>query len=150
MEVRHATVLDADRIHELISQHSSIGLMLPKTPYKVFSNIQKFFVVTENDKILGCVSLTILWRDCAEITSLAVDGTQFGRGIGRMLVQECIKAARELKVDAVFALTYQDKFFEKMGFKKVDKDRFPRKLWRECLECPKLEECDEKAYLLHL
>ena len=150
MEIRRATVPDADRIHELIEQHSSRGLMLPKTPYKVFNNIQRFFVVTEKDNIVGCVSLSILWRDCAEITSLAVDGTQFGKGIGRMLVNRCIEEARELKVDTVFALTYQDKFFEKMGFHKVDKDMFPRKLWRECLECPKLEVCDEKAYLLHL
>ena len=43
-----------------------------------------------------------------------------------------------------------DKFFEKMGFTFSDKNAFPRKLWRECLECPKLEHCDELAYVLDL
>ena len=47
-------------------------------------------------------------------------------------------------------LTYQDRFFEKLGFQLVDKDLFPRKLMWECLECPKLEHCDERAYLKDL
>jgi len=71
-------------------------------------------------------------------------------GIGSMLVKKCIEKAKKLKVERVIALTYQDKFFEKMGFVLSNKDKFPRKLWRECLECPKLEVCDEKAYVYEL
>lgn len=88
--------------------------------------------------------------DLAEITSLAVADQYKGKGAGRMLVDECLKKARKLKITRVIALTYQAKFFEHLGFKQVDKDHFPRKLWRECLECPKLENCDEIAYLYEL
>ena len=150
MKIREATVNDVDAIVKLINYHAAKGLMLSKTPYKIFSTIQNFFVVEEEDKIVGCASLSVIWRDLCEICSLAVDEHFKKRGIGRLLVEKSIKKARVLKIPRVIALTYQDKFFEKLGFRLVDKDQFPRKLWRECLECPKLEECDESAYLYDL
>lgn len=151
MKIRNATVLDEERILLLVNSHASQGLMLAKTPYKIFSNIQKFFVA-ENDAgiVVGCVSLSVMWRDSAEVTSLAVDKDYFGQGVGRALVEKCIEAARTLKIPKLIALTYQDKFFEKLNFRLIDKDMFPRKLWRECLECPKLEFCDEKAYMFEI
>lgn len=147
MIIKEATVLDVDEIVNLINSHASKGLMLPKTPYKVFSTIQNFFVAKIDKKIVGCVSLNVIWKDLCEICSLAVDEKHKGRGVGKMLVKKTLEKAKKLKIKKVIALTYQDKFFEKMNFNKVDKDQFPRKLWRECLECPKLEECDEMAYL---
>jgi amino-acid N-acetyltransferase len=150
MMIREATVKDADNIVDLVNNYAKRGMMLPKTPYKVFSTIQNFFVVEENNKIIGCAALSVIWKDLAEICSLAVSEENLKKGIGKILVEKCIEKAKILKIEKVMALTYQDKFFEKMGFVLVDKDQFPRKLWRECLECPKLEECDEFAYLLKL
>ena len=150
MQIRKATVLDADKIVELVNYNANKGLMLAKTPYKVFSTIQNFFVAEDNREIVGCVSLSVIWQDLCEVCSLAVSEEHKGRGIGRMLVKRCIEKARQLKIPRVIALTYQDKFFERLGFVNVDKDQFPRKLWRECLECPKLEQCDELAYLYKL
>ena len=150
MQIRKATVLDADKIVELVNYNANKGLMLAKTPYKVFSTIQNFFVAEDNGEIIGCVSLSVIWQDLCEVCSLAVSEEHKGRGIGRMLVERCIEKARQLKIPRVIALTYQDKFFERLGFVNVDKDQFPRKLWRECLECPKLEQCDELAYLYKL
>lgn len=148
--IREATVLDVDRIVELINYHAQKGLMLSKTPYKVFSTIQNFFVAIKNNEIVGCAALNVIWKDLAEICSLAVDDKHKGMGIGKKLVEKCIEKAKNLKVPKVIALTYQTEFFEKMGFKLVDKDMFPRKLWRECLECPKLESCDESAYVYYI
>jgi amino-acid N-acetyltransferase len=147
MIIREATVLDVDHIVDLINSHAAKGLMLSKTPYKVFSTIQNFFVAEINKKIVGCASLNVIWRDLSEICSLAVNKKYRKKGAGKLLVDKALDKAKKLKINQVIALTYQDKFFEKMGFKRVDKDQFPRKLWRECLECPKLEECDEMAYL---
>ena len=147
MVIREATVLDVDEIVNLINLHASKGLMLPKTPYKIFSTIQNFFVAEIDKKVIGCSALSVIWKDLCEICSLAVDEKYKYKGVGRMLVEKSIEKAKKLKIKQVIALTYQDKFFEKMGFYRVDKDQFPRKLWRECLECPKLEECDEMAYL---
>ncbi|MBN2546180.1 MAG: N-acetyltransferase [Spirochaetes bacterium] len=150
MIIREATVDDADIIVELVNCHADKGLMLSKTPYKVFSTIQNFFVAEKDGKVIGCVSLSVIWRDLCEVCSLAVADDYKGQGIGKKLVEVCIERARKLKIPRVIALTYQNKFFEKLGFKFVDKDKFPRKLWRECLECPKLEQCDELAYVYYL
>lgn len=145
-----ATVKDADPILRLVNKNASDGLMLTKTPYKIYTTIQNFFIAEEDGKVVGCAALSTLWNDLAEVCSLAVDDNHMGKGIGRKLVNACIEKARSLKLPKIMALTYQDKFFEKMGFTQVDKDIFPRKIWRECLECPKLEECDEFAYMMDL
>ena len=146
--IRNATVMDDTRILELINSHAAKGLMLSKTPYKIYCNIQSFFVAEDsNGKIIGCAALSVMWKDVAEVTSLAVDNDYFGKGVGKALVEKCIERARALKIEKLIALTYQDKFFERLGFKLFDKDAFPRKLWRECLEFPKLEMCDEKGYM---
>jgi amino-acid N-acetyltransferase len=145
--VREATVQDVDRIVELINEYASREMMLSKTPYKIFSTIQNFFVAELDGRVVGCVSLAVIWSDLCEICSLAVDSDCMGKGIGRLLVEKCIEKAVKLKLPRVIALTYQDMFFEKMGFQLADKEQFPRKLWRECLECPKLEQCDELAYV---
>ncbi|HOJ64990.1 MAG TPA: N-acetyltransferase [Spirochaetota bacterium] len=150
MLIREANVDDVDAILNLVNGYAAQGLMLSKTPYKIYSTIQHFFVVEIDSKVVGCASLNVLWKDIAEICSLAVDNNYKGMGIGSMLVKKCIEKAKKLKVERVIALTYQDKFFEKMGFVLSNKDKFPRKLWRECLECPKLEVCDEKAYVYEL
>ena len=150
MKIRDATVDDADKITNLINSYANKQLMLPKTPYKIYSTIQNFIVIESDGEIIGCSALSVIWKDLAEICSLAVDKNYQNKGIGRKLVNLCLKKAKNLKIQKVIALTYQDKFFEKMGFKLVDKDQFPRKLWRECLECPRLENCDEKAYLYEI
>ena len=43
------------------------------------------------------------------------------------------------------ALTYQVEFFERLGFHKVAKETLPRKIWTDCLNCPKFPDCDETA-----
>lgn len=148
--IRKARVDDVDAIVKLISHYASQELLLRKSPFKVFKSLQSFFVAEEDHQVVGCASLVVLWKDLAEICSLAVDEPYTKRGVGRGLVFQCIKQAKELEVPQIIVLTYQDHFFESMGFHLVDKDLFPRKLMWECLECPRLDQCDERAYLKDL
>ncbi len=150
LSIRKANIDDVDTILKLINYHAKKGIMLPKTAFKVFKNLQNYFIAEEDKKIVGCVSLVVLWKDLAEICSLAVSKEYIGMGVGKKLVAQCMQTAKELKVPQLISLTYQDEFFEKMGFHLVDKNSFPRKLMWECLECPKLEACDERAYLMNL
>jgi len=60
-----------------------------------------------------------------------------------MLVQE----AREMNMRQVMALTYEVRFFEKNGFRVVDKEIFPEKVWTDCVNCKKRHCCDEIAVL---
>ena len=148
--LRKATVHDVDAIHKLVNHYAKKGMLLAKSPFKIYRNLQSFFVAEDNSKIIACSSLVVLWKDLAEICSLAVDERYTKKGIGRKLVLKCIDEAKKLRIPQIIVLTYQDRFFEKMGFHLVDKNSFPRKLMWECLECPKLEHCDERAYLKDL
>jgi len=148
--LRRANVRDVDRIHKLVDHYANKGMLLAKSPFKIYRNLQSFFVVEDNKKVIACTSLIVLWKDLAEICSLAVDERYTKKGIGRKLALKCIDEAKKLRIPQIIVLTYQDRFFEKLGFQLVDKDLFPRKLMWECLECPKLEHCDERAYLKNL
>ncbi|HWP83622.1 MAG TPA: hypothetical protein VNN17_00395, partial [Terriglobia bacterium] len=48
-------------------------------------------------------------------------------------------------VETVFAFTYVPRFFEKVGFKYVDRAKLPLKAWKDCLRCPMFNACDEIA-----
>ena len=148
--LRRANVHDVDSIHNLVDYYAKKGMLLAKSPFKIYRNLQSFFVAEENRKVIACTSLIVLWKDLAEICSLAVDERYTKKGIGRKLALKCIDEAKKLRIPQIIVLTYQDRFFQKMGFRLVDKDLFPRKLMWECLECPKLEHCDERAYLKDL
>ena len=150
VKIRKARVKDVDAIVKLINYYANKELLLRKSPFKVFKSLQSFLVAEEDHGVVGCVALVVLWKDLAEICSLAVDESYVKRGIGKKLVLRCIKEAKELKVSQIIVLTYQDRFIKKLGFHFVDKDTFPRKLMWECLECPRLEQCDELAYLKKL
>jgi len=100
---------------------------------------------SETGDLAACGALLPLWTDSAEIVSLAVDPRFHGAGIGKGLVRELLERARRLGFQEVITLTYAVEFFSKLGFAIQSKDQFPRKLWRECLECPQLEDCDETA-----
>jgi amino-acid N-acetyltransferase len=48
----------------------------------------------------------------------------------------------------VFVLTYQERFFRKLGFTDVDKKELPHKIWTDCLNCIKFPNCDESALII--
>lgn len=151
LKVRIATVSDVNTIFDLTNSHATAGLMLSRSKYKIITMLSNFIVV-ENDKkqVIGCAALAPLWTDMAEIMALAIHKDFQKQGAGKLLVNTLIDRAKMLKFPKVIALTYQVEFFKKLGFTVTDKDNFPRKLWRECLECPKLEKCDETAMYLDL
>ncbi len=149
--IRRAKATDVEKIQQLIAAHSSQGLMLPRSRYKVFSRLQGFVVAEDEERqIAGCGALIILWGDLAEIQSLAVAADKIGQGYGKRIVEELIDHARALEIPKVLTLTYQVEFFARLGFSVTDKDAVPRKTWGECLECPKLECCDETAMIYQI
>ncbi len=148
MLIRQAKATDVNAIHELIKAHSDRELMLPRSKYKIASRLQGFVVIEDSrNNIVGCGALTILWDDLAEIQSLSIEKESQGKGYGKKIVRLLIERANALAIPKVLTLTYQVDFFSKLGFQFIDKDSIPRKLWGECLECPKLENCDETAMI---
>jgi amino-acid N-acetyltransferase len=104
----------------------------------------------EEEQIVGCTALELVWRDLAEVKSLAVDDGMRRRGIGSLLVQAAVEEARALNLSRVFALTRDQPFFAKQGFQVVDKDTLPHKVWTDCVRCPLQEHCDEIAVVINL
>jgi amino-acid N-acetyltransferase len=143
--LRSATIHDVVRIQEIINSHAELGKMLFKSLAQLFEDLRDFAVVEENGQVVGCCAVTIIWADLAEVRSLAVDGRHIGRGIGRQLVEWCVEEARRLHIRKLMSLTYEQRFFEKLGFEVVPKESLPLKVWSDCVRCPKREGCDEIA-----
>ncbi len=150
MILRKAKLKDADKIQELINEYAKRGLMLPRSLATIYEAIRDFWVCEIDGDVVGCVALSVIWKDLAEIRSLAVKEEFWRRGIGSSLVKACVKEARELGVERVFTLTYQVDFFRSLGFKEVDKKSLPHKIWKDCINCVKFPECDETALLITL
>ncbi len=143
--IRPATIHDVPRIQDIINSHAELGKMLFKSLSQIFEDLRDFAVHEEEGQIVGCVALTVIWADLAEIRSLAVDAQFSGRGIGRRLVEWAVGEARKLQIRKLMALTYEQGFFEKLGFEAVAKETLPLKVWSDCVRCPKQEGCDEIA-----
>lgn len=143
--IRKATIKDIKRIHRLINHFAKADLMLPRSLNAIYENIRDFWVAEENKRITGCVALHVCWDYLAEIKSLAVKKKWQNNGLGKELIDACLKDAKILGAKKVFALTYKPDFFKKFGFKKVKHTDLPHKVWAECINCPKFPNCKETA-----
>lgn len=151
MEIRKARISDVERIHELISACAADQLMLARSRSELYESLRDFFVAQRpGGEVVACGALSIVWSDLAEIRSLAVDENSQRQGIGRLIVEACLREARDLGLRRVFALTYQQPFLEDQGFKVIAKEDLPHKIWSACLKCPKFPDCDEIAMAIEL
>jgi len=146
-QLKKATMKDAREIHTLVNQFAKKEEMLPRSLNEIYENIRDFFICIEDGMIIGVAALHILWEDLAEIRSVAVSHAYQGKGIGKKLVRRCLSEAQALGVEKIFALTYHPDFFKAQGFKDVDKNSLPQKIWGECLKCHKFPECNEIAVI---
>lgn len=150
MELRRAKLSDIGRIHQLISQNAQKNLMLPRALSELYEHLRDYQVAIENGNVVGVCGLSICWEDLAEIRSLAVEEGFRNKGIGKMLVESCLKEARELGIKRVFALTNAPNFFLKLGFEEIKKEELPHKIWADCVKCPKFPKCDEVALIYQI
>ena len=150
MNARKATVFDVKTINALVSTYAERDRMLFRSMADIYENLQTFIVVDLDEAVVGCCALEVIWSDLAEIKSLAVDSGQKNKGIGRMLVTEAVKQAKELGLPKVFALTLEPEFFKRQGFTQVPKEELPMKVWSDCARCPKQQHCDEIAMVMQL
>jgi amino-acid N-acetyltransferase len=143
-------VSDVKTIQRLINYYANRDQMLPRSLNELYENIRDFFVYTEGKNVYGCCALHVDWEDLAEIKSLAVAKTKCGRGIGTKLMRRSLADAKVLKINKIFALTYIPGFFERFGFKVIDKKNLPHKIWSECVKCVYFPGCKEIAVMKEL
>jgi len=147
---RTATADDVETLYQLIQGYAEKGVMLPRSR-KVLAHLIDTFVVAEiGNEVVGCGALTKLGDNLVEIRSLGITDGYKSLGIGSKLVDKLLEQAKEQGITKVMALTYAVPFFERNGFKIVEKEIFPEKVWTDCVNCPKQHACDEIAVLIEL
>ncbi len=150
LSVRKAAMRDIPHILALINSYAAGGIMLPRTEFEMSENVRDFSVLYDDDTLAGCGALHFYTPTTAEVRSLAVLPQMKQHGIGRLIVEALEVEARENELDAIFAFTYVPGFFEKLGFSEVERGELPLKAWKDCLRCPKFQNCDEIAVLKRL
>ena len=148
--IRKAELRDVQSLFAMINHYAEKRIMLPRAIVDLYENVWEFTVAEENGVILGCGALKVYSAELAELRSLCVAPGVDGRGIGRLLTDHILDESDRFGLKTVFALTVAPGFFEKMGFREVPRERFPTKVWRDCLQCPRYYQCDEKAMMIEL
>ncbi len=147
---RKASMRDIHALLELINDYAVRGIMLPRTEFEMSENIRDFTLAFSGEQLVGCGALHFYSPTSGEIRSLAVEPSLKSRGVGRAIVETLEREAREYQLHSIFAFTYVSGFFEKLGFSQVERGELPLKVWKDCLRCPKFQNCDEIAVMKHL
>src|SRR5579859_7644665 len=148
--IRKAELRDVPALLKMINAYADARLLLPRTLSDLRENIAEFTVAEEDGKVLGCGALKLYDEDIAEIRSLCVQPGRKSSGLGRALTGQLLDEAEHRGLKTVFALTVAPEFFLKCGFAEAPREKFPMKIWRDCLLCPKLFHCDEKTVAFDL
>lgn len=149
-QLRRARVADVLGMQRIINRFAERDAMLPRALHELYENLRDFFVIDEDGEIVGCAAVHLNWANLAEVKSVAVDEHCHRKGYGRMLIEACIADARELGIARLFCLTYRPDFFGALGFQVVDRSTLPRKVWSECVRCPKFNNCTEIAMTMQV
>jgi len=149
---------DVKAVYNLLAYFAKKELLLGRSLSALYDQLRDFKVYSvleesqenpeqQQEIIAGAGALHVCWEDLAEVRSLVVSERFQGRGIGAALAQACLDEAVSLGIPRVFTLTYQADFFKKLGFKLIDKNELPHKVWGDCIHCPKFPDCNEEALI---
>jgi argininosuccinate lyase len=148
--LRRATLDDVQGIARVMADYVQQGVLLPRAVSELYQCIREFHVAVHEGEVVACAALRLLWHDLGEVRSLAVHPDHHGRGLGARLVERTLQDARALGLPRVIALTREVAFFERAGFAIASRDTLPRKVWTDCVRCPRRHACDEVAVVLDL
>ncbi len=148
--LRRARAADIEAIHRLINHFAERDEMLPRSLNELYENLRDLYLVEDAHEVVACCSLHVTWRDLAELKGLAVREDHRGQRLGQQLVEACLEDARTLGLPRVFLLTYIPRYFERFGFREVEKAELPQKVWSECIRCPKFPDCGEVSMILDI
>lgn len=149
--IRRARQEDIKFIHGLLAAYGKDGLLLARPLTELYDCLRDYMIAEDADgQPVGTCALHFCWEDLAEVRSLAVLPERGGQGWGTRLVEACCSESLTLGFKRVFALTYATDFFARLGFKEVDKQLLPNKIWADCIKCVKFPDCDEVAMLMEM
>lgn len=147
---RPASLDDVRQIYKLLKQYSDRGVLLPRPESDIYQSLREFLVIELDGKIVACAALQIFTHQLGEVRSLAVAPEFAGIGLGSVLVGQIESEAVRIGLTRLMALTYEVRFFDRLGYEVVDMKVLPEKVWGACINCHKFRNCDEIAVLKHL
>jgi len=142
-----AKLSDIPSMRALVASEVKEGIILERSEDEVATNIRSYVLAKEGEKLVGYTALHIHSKRLAEIRSLIVDESYRGKKIGQRMVEFTLEEAKALGVEEdVLVLTYLPAFFQKIGFKEINKEVIPEhKIWTDCIKCIHFPVCNEVA-----
>ena len=134
----------------LLDLEAENGTVLSRELPELYENVRDFYVYADNDGLGALGALHIDMIDLAEVRSLVVRPDLRGKNIGRQILEANVAEAKQLDIARVYVLTRVPTFFEKSGFRLVDKTELPYKVFKDCTRCPLFPGCDELAMVRDL
>jgi amino-acid N-acetyltransferase len=118
LTVRRARTGDVPAIRRLIDHYAAERILLDKPTVTLFEDIQEFWVAEADTdgSLAGCGALHVMWRDLAEVRTIAVSPEFRGRGVGHAILEKLLATAGWLGIRRVFCLTFETRFFAGHGF----------------------------------
>lgn len=148
LEFRTAKLKDIEIMQKMVKSEVEKGLILPRNSSEIANAIRSYTLAFVGGEIVGYVSLHIYSPTLAEVRSLVVKEGFRDKGIGSGLIKELLKEAKYQEIKKVFALTYRDSFFKRLGFKEISKEELPdQKIWADCIKCKHFPVCNEIAVI---
>jgi len=152
IELVKAKLSDIPAMQVLVASEVKDGVILNRSEDEVATNIRSYVLAKDEGKLVGYTALHVHSKRLAEIRSLIVDENYRGQKIGQKMVEFTLEEAKALGVEEdVLVLTYLPLFFEKMGFKEINKEVIPEhKIWADCIKCIHFPVCNEIALVYKL
>lgn len=119
VEIRDAQTADIQTVIQLLQPYVESQLLLPRTEAEIEKLIQHGFVAElrhDHPRIVAFAAVEVYSRKLAEIQCLAVATDHQRLGIGRQLIQACVRRAESLGVVELMAITASEKLFNDCGF----------------------------------
>ncbi|HEX7119674.1 MAG TPA: GNAT family N-acetyltransferase [Longimicrobiales bacterium] len=128
LELRRARLADVVQLSELLDAYARLGLVLPRPVGVLYRHVREFLVAADGGRIVGCGALRLYSPELAEVAALAVAEDCRGRRVGRRIVEALVEEARGFGIRRVFAMTLQEPFFHRLGFRTVPMTDVPEKI----------------------
>ena len=152
LELVKAKLSDIPAMQKLVIKEVKEGIILKRSEDEVATNIRSYVLAKNDGIIVGYTALHVHSKRVAEIRSLIVDENFRDKKIGQKMVKFTLNEAKVIGVEVdVLVLTYLPGFFDKIGFKEIDKELIPEhKIWADCIKCIHFPVCNEIALVYKL
>ena len=117
--IRPARTSDIPEIKDICEPLIQQRILLGKELVELYESVQEFVVAESEGRVVGFGALHVMWRDLAEVRTLAIRPESRHLGIGAAILEELLERAKRLGTTRVFCLTFETAFFASHGFVEI-------------------------------